>query len=1152
MANNLSGLIIPMKVLAYRVQNGTKKVPALTPNYKVAASCALGKDITPDAFNKRIELQEGIHLHFILPSVLKHGVEDKDDKKTTIKYPNVPDKYIVTRMYVNKSGKIVYDCNIVDSYFISTKNSGNCITIPSFDAKGQPYRYLGRQYSAFKKKENAPNEADEGYLDGLQVIGPGDPLFNAYYPSCRSVFGFYDNLEDVPKNAILTYSVIGFYSDSMDSKNPLAKISTKENFEQFLKENNLSAEKLDNFQDYNKCLVFGEICGIDLSKKNPLPLGEINVGIGRTSAEALSAVIAGSYPSDNINERTLTTLQYDMTDEISQIDGNFKIDDGIHAFAFNPIAPIETSFDITIPKEVKYKEDTKIQEPSDTLGAFNKLCEAQHELGKHKRLLEYKKKTLYYLWELYIKSKEYPLKGGIIAKKISDTINEINDIRAKKIESLVENIKNVLKPNLEESIKNTIENNDIVTIDVVSSKPFYYPKDPAVMLFGSGIKRNHVFGEEELLDENKTLPCLISPLGNNRYDENYNKISELVSNVDFHPDICSNSYKKFFVMTVMLDENLRQAIGATNTITEKCSPIMVNTNPYEEVPLFMEWEAKFHNNYTDSTPSKSSLQYIDTDYTYNGLKNENGRWSIGTSLLTPHGAYNLGEKIEKYLQNHSDNSWENLDNLKQLVKDIKNIPAISQNLGGFTASLSSLKSVFQIPMKTNDDITKAVYNCLEDCKGDEQDIERLAVIDDSDVIPLREGFLDLKKLSLVSTFGNTRQIMDGEKRISGNHHRLSENISLKVSCQDEANPDTDDLYVNNECFLPLALTTPARLSSYFLSATDNSIRSCSLPGSSPIIAIIMPDMLNRNLDIFDNTGELIGLVKSVFRTNDDGEKIPTGKAILFKENIDDRISKFINAIQNNDSYIIELTNIINVKLSNTIPIDKHDFIFGHALVLAEMNIELEYFGGPEFSKRTDLLNEDSCLRLDDKNLFEQIFPVMVGDINRVTDGVICGFYNTGTKNMFEKGFAPFGYNTKGNKYLNAAPPTVSGRNIETKIDSDPKTVTLLFDPMLKVTLSTGFLPVEQIQINARHTDFSSINLKLVEMNTLISEEETILLPDFTKGDSFKRKYPILEKKSTGKETTTYKDIDINNNLATAPITTTIITDGFIAKNNQGA
>ena len=106
--------------------------------------------------------------------------------------------------------------------------------------------------------------------------------------------------------------------------------------------------------------------------------------------------------------------------------------------------------------------------------------------------------------------------------------------------------------------------------------------------------------------------------------------------------------------------------------------------------------------------------------------------------------------------------------------------------------------------------------------------------------------------------------------------------------------------------------------------------------------------------------------------------------------------------------------------------------------------------------------------------------------------------------------------------------------------------------MLKVTLSTGFLPVEQIQINARHTDFSSINLKLVEMNTLISEEETILLPDFTKGDSFKRKYPILEKKSTGKETTTYKDIDINNNLATAPITTTIITDGFIAKNNQGA
>ena len=101
-----------------------------------------------------------------------------------------------------------------------------------------------------------------------------------------------------------------------------------------------------------------------------------------------------------------------------------------------------------------------------------------------------------------------------------------------------------------------------------------------------------------------------------------------------------------------------------------------------------------------------------------------------------------------------------------------------------------------------------------------------------------------------------------------------------------------------------------------------------------------------------------------------------------------------------------------------------------------------------------------------------------------------------------------------------------------------------------VTLSTGFLPVEQIQINAKHTDFSRMNLKYAEMNTLISEEEKILLPDFTNGKHFTRKYPIQKDKSAKNESIKYKDIEVVNNLHTSSITKTIITDGFIAKTTQ--
>ena len=99
MANNLSGLIIPMKVLVYRVKSDQDNVIALNPN---SYTSTLIKNPTP--FNKNIHLPPGIHLHFILPSTFRHGeaVSDKYGHKS-IKYPHVPDKFIVTRI-LDKDG----------------------------------------------------------------------------------------------------------------------------------------------------------------------------------------------------------------------------------------------------------------------------------------------------------------------------------------------------------------------------------------------------------------------------------------------------------------------------------------------------------------------------------------------------------------------------------------------------------------------------------------------------------------------------------------------------------------------------------------------------------------------------------------------------------------------------------------------------------------------------------------------------------------------------------------------------------------------------------------------------------------------------------------------------------------------------------------
>lgn len=1119
-------IIIPMKVLAYNVFEGPKTgVPELNLNYETAASYNLGKDVQL----QETKLRKGVHLHFILPSAFKHGVEkiDKDGNKT-LDYPLVPNRFIVTRMYVY-NGNIVHDCNIVESDYITPNYDKNIdrITIPYWEDNDNPYRYLGRQYSGFNDPTQPQSKNNEEYINDLTAIGPGDPAFNAYYPSCRSVFGYYDDLKGVPKDVILTYSVVGYYSDAQND--PFSSVKTQEDMEQILTELSLSIEKESIC---NSCLLFGEVCHLDPYAPQP-PSAEINAGVGKSSAEALSAVIYQKYAKDcnSISERDLTTIQYDMTSEDSQIDGNFRIDDTIHSYGYSALDPMETQYGITFSKDVTFDN------PKDVLSKYSELSKEKSNIGKLRRELEFKKNTLYYLWEIYIEQKqnESPLADSI-SEKIKKVIKEIEELR-NKITTGKQNLEDTLT-----SLKGDIDL-DKVKIDETSVKPFYVPKDPALMLFGNGISRTHTFGEDGDLQRNNTLLCLTSPLSSDNQ-----KVIDYISSLsqkDFISEITKDKdgYLKAVTMTLLLDKDLvNSAFGETIEINiDKHSfDVMVNTEPNKPVILFMEWETKFYNDYENSSAKLSSFEHGDTDYKYNfGEKGKDYQWCKGTSILTPHGVYNFEDKLKKYTnkleeyyKSHQDRQdiKELIDDLNNIAKDTKNIPAISQNLGGFTIDLASLKYVFQMPIDiVDDELTKPVQDCLYNKNSAyyEPDPERHAVIDgaDANLVPLREGFLDFINLSVVSTFGIRKPVVINGEFIDGKIF-FSENIYSKELC-----PKTK----YKSCFLPLALTTPARLSAHFISALDKNISSCSLPGSSPIIAIIMPDLLNRNLNIYDNAGDLIGIIKTVYRVID-GQKTPVGRFVQASNapEYDSRIDDFKNVLINPDncskgrSYLSELMDVIDKKLENTIPMDQSDFIFGRVLVLTEMNIELEYYGGTEFSK-----NPKQVEQLDDKGLWKEPYPVMIGDIDRVTDGVICGFY--GSNGEFENGFAAFGYETKNNKYLNATHPKVSGETAAT--------VTLLLDPMQKVTLSTGILPVEQIQIDANHTDFSNMNLMATEMNTLISETNQIQLPDFTRGEKFTREYPILENGITNKALLNV----VNAEPKIGTIGKTIITDGFIVK-----
>lgn len=171
----------------------------------------LSESILTQAFqNKNLYLKPGIHLHWALPDALtKEGKQTKERKNN---FPTVPNRWLVRR----KSGN--GDKNwIVESDYLFPTNTvyqEDSVTYPYSQAsEGEPrFRYLGRKVLL----DNWPIKDDKPqYLDRLTAVGYGEPTFAAFYPNCRSVFGFHDadaKPEDKPQ-----YDVIGWYSDPTKS-----------------------------------------------------------------------------------------------------------------------------------------------------------------------------------------------------------------------------------------------------------------------------------------------------------------------------------------------------------------------------------------------------------------------------------------------------------------------------------------------------------------------------------------------------------------------------------------------------------------------------------------------------------------------------------------------------------------------------------------------------------------------------------------------------------------------------------------------------------------------------------------------------------------------------------------------------------------------
>lgn len=143
----------------------------------------------------------GVHLHWALPGALTRG---RHRPGADVEFPNAPNRWLVGA----PDGWWVVESDYLHPEGVDAAASAISYLMPVAERVRAPFRYVGRQVRLDEWRSHDP---DAGYLRSLTAVGWGHPAFHAYYPNCRSVFGFHH-----PGGAAGPYRVFGWYARAAD------------------------------------------------------------------------------------------------------------------------------------------------------------------------------------------------------------------------------------------------------------------------------------------------------------------------------------------------------------------------------------------------------------------------------------------------------------------------------------------------------------------------------------------------------------------------------------------------------------------------------------------------------------------------------------------------------------------------------------------------------------------------------------------------------------------------------------------------------------------------------------------------------------------------------------------------------------------------
>ena len=1144
----VQGLVVPVRVEALLLADADQGDSHFSPPTAVFARLPaygqrtgrvyLSDTVLSEPFSA-VSLTPGIHLHWMLPRALRRADTGENGTSTL---PAAPDRWLVVRAVTDRAtGATATRAFVVESNFVAVDATHSQTSIPwqTQEMTGNTWRYLGRVYDY---ADWVANGGRGTYLAPLNAMGYGVLDFSAFYPNCANVFGMYDgSLRSGfdAKTQSLSYTVVGWYSNPADDPLAGTPISGTSNSFGWVFDDH------DGTVSPGYTVMLGCVRGLDW---DPTLAGgyfpdagdpaAVNVSLGNTAPEALSALVAYLVQGEDLPEveRLLNAVQLGMLQTLGEPGGGAEFEEALYGAEYD-------AFQGGAAWAVQPRTgELPVALEDDVVGLLRALNDAQGLADARDREITTLRRQIFADWTKFMVIQHSGLTGlpplSDVYSYLSDEVAALAQAEQARDDALSD------VASLAASVEALIPD----TQELVSApdRRFHRPSDPVLLLAGRDVPLPQP-------DQAPTLLCVLTgdlpaeigfPAGlvagsvactlDAAWIPSFGDASALP-----HPSI-EAAWRAAVLLNGDAVPQLVALLAASGPAGNPASldPSATGTDlaaaqqawlaaeapqdgitfdgpsPQGDVvmrawtrpwnPIALSWRVDFQplvavgSGGSEAYPPDTVVTKLDFDrdtfdYTYpDGTEFSGSVQSYqGVALLGTGATTDLRTQIARYLRYNED------EELRQILDDLRDVPALSQAMGGFHDALLMLELVMQLTVYDPAAIS-ALYRDFSNVVvngavgAENQHTPRTGF----PYNPLRAGKAALRALTLTDAFGRSKTV--GVDRLV-----VSETIPTAAA---SGGP---------ELLLPARLAQGARLDFRWLAASDGRPATGNLE-DTPICGWTVPNHLDGSLAFYDADGDAIGTLfaggsgqGTLYWTDAPGSGSAGTDIVAAFADANPVLRGFALATYGNGAaYVRDLIRTFDRTQTWVVPTGYQQdastsVLLGTPIALVQTSLALELEGLPSPDQSYPALVAD--MEVDDPTVrtvhgFPALrFPAFLGSLSELNDGLY-GFFLPDDQAPGGYAFTRF-YAEGAEPGLPDIVPPVPATVTVAASDAEPLKLAMLVDPRAEVHASTGILPVQTIGLPAAMYAAAVMQLRFTFLTApVLWTSDGVALPVPAEGD----------------------------------------------------